>query len=87
MTSSLSYSYIPCSERIHVAVTEMAALFHKVSHFLLDPFQSVSQNGFLTLYCLCEEQGAGIRPRTLCILGKLSPIELDGSPSSFSYIL
>uniref|UniRef100_A0A452RMB1 GIT ArfGAP 2 n=1 Tax=Ursus americanus TaxID=9643 RepID=A0A452RMB1_URSAM len=28
-------SYIPCSERIHVAVTEMAALFPKVSHFLL----------------------------------------------------
>lgn len=24
-------SYIPCSERIHVAVTEMAALFPKVS--------------------------------------------------------
>ncbi|TFK14006.1 ATPase family AAA domain-containing protein 3-like [Platysternon megacephalum] len=27
-------SYIPCSERIHVAVTEMAALFPKVSRFI-----------------------------------------------------
>lgn len=25
-------SYIPCSERIHLAVTEMAALFPKVSN-------------------------------------------------------
>lgn len=31
LTETLSaHSFIPCSERIHVAVTEMAALFPKV---------------------------------------------------------
>lgn len=30
LTAFCPHSFIPCSERIHVAVTEMAALFPKV---------------------------------------------------------
>lgn len=57
-------SYIPCSERIHVAVTEMAALFPKVSVFLTFLLDFLAVN---------EKQGEGdvtglIFDSSICIL-------------------
>lgn len=41
----LVHSFIPCSERIHVAVTEMAALFPKVRSRLILKHTSVFSVG------------------------------------------
>lgn len=73
---SLPHSFIPCSERIHVAVTEMASLFPKVwEHkkigiFNIVPVQMQQNQKFIFMLfpTLCAEATLGHCSRLLALV-------------------